>query len=63
LIKESRGNTELDSKSEWTCPYSPDIENKISIKEIICKGCGIIFKTNANSNYCIECKKIFYDEP
>ncbi len=48
----------------WKCPFSLETPNKkISLRQNICKGCGKLFKTNINSDYCLKCKEIFYDEP
>ncbi len=68
LINETNGNKEfeqaLKSKMSWKCSCSLDtVDKKSSLRQIICKGCGTMFKTNKNSNYCLECKEIFYDEP
>lgn len=49
---------ELKGKMGWKCPCSLDIVDKESdLKEIVCKGCGKVFKTNTNSEYCFDCKK------
>jgi hypothetical protein len=54
----------LTNKIGRNCPFSSDIVNKKSLtKQSICENCGKLFKTNNNSNYCLECKEIFYDEP
>ncbi len=50
-------------KMDWKCPLSLNKDKKSPLKQIICKGCGTMFKSNYNSNYCLECKEIFYDEP
>ncbi len=51
-------------KSGLKCPFSPDMmDKKSSLRQIVCKGCGTMFKTNKNSNYCLECETLFYDEP
>lgn len=66
LIKEKNRDKEqpLTSKIGWKCPFSLDIVDKNSpTRQIICENCGSLFKTNENSNYCLECKEIFYDEP
>jgi hypothetical protein len=66
LIKEKNEDNEqaLKSKMGWKCSLSLDMVNKkSSLRQIICENCGTLFKTNKNSNYCLECKEIFYDEP
>jgi len=60
LIKEKN---EKKIKNGWKCPFSLNNDKKSSLKQIMCKGCGAMFKSNNNSNYCLECKEIFYDEP
>jgi hypothetical protein len=48
----------------WGCSCSQDILNKkSSLSQSTCKGCGKLFKTNRDVDYCFECKEIFYDEP
>jgi len=38
-------------KSGLKCPFSPDMmDKKSSLRQIVCKGCGTMFKTNKNSN-------------
>ncbi len=60
MIKEKN---EKKIKNGLKCPFSLKNDKKSSPKQIICKGCGTMFKSNYNSNYCLECKEIFYDEP
>ncbi|ADZ10363.1 hypothetical protein Metbo_2146 [Methanobacterium lacus] len=60
MIKEKN---EKKIKDDWKCPFSLKNDKKSSLKQIICKGCDTMFKSNYNSNYCLECKEIFYDEP
>ena len=60
MIKEKN---EKKIKNSLKCPFSLKNDKKSSLKQIMCKGCGTMFKSNYNSNYCLECKEIFYDEP
>jgi hypothetical protein len=60
LIKEKN---EEKRKMDWKCSCSLNNDKKSSLKQVVCKGCGTMFKSNDNSNYCLECKEIFYDEP
>ncbi len=54
----------LANKIGQNCPFSLDIVDKnSSTRQSICENCGKLFKTNKNSNYCSECKELFYDEP
>jgi hypothetical protein len=64
LIKETNENKEFKSKIGRECSCTLEIMDKeSSLRQIICLGCGTMFKTNKDSNYCLECKEIFYDEP
>jgi hypothetical protein len=49
---------ELKGKMGWKCSCSLDIVDKeSSLREIVCKGCGKVLKTNSNREYCFDCKK------
>lgn len=71
LIKEKNLDKEqkLKGKIDWKCScslYMVDkklVDKKSPLRQIICKGCGTMFNANKNSNYCLECNEIFYDEP
>ena len=48
----------LKGKIGWKCSCSLDIIDKeCSLKEIVCKGCGKVFKTNRAAKYCFRCDK------
>ncbi|NYT18107.1 MAG: hypothetical protein GKB98_00700 [Methanobacteriales archaeon] len=48
----------LKGKMGWKCSCSLDIVDKKSeLKEVTCKGCGKIFKTNRDTEYCFRCGK------
>lgn len=32
-------------------------KKKTSLKGVVCKNCGRIFKTNKDTNYCFKCRK------
>ncbi len=49
---------ELKGKMGWKCSCSLDIVDKeCSLKKISCKGCGKVFKTNRDVEYCFDCEK------
>ncbi|MGZ7048032.1 MAG: hypothetical protein ACXVHU_06250 [Methanobacterium sp.] len=49
---------QLKGKMGWKCSCSLDIVDKESaLKSVICKGCGKVFKTNRNTEYCFKCDK------
>lgn len=64
MIKKIVDKTALKDKMgrKYSCSLEL-IDKKNSPKQIICKGCGTILKSNMSSNYCSKCKEIFYDEP
>ncbi|MBM4241765.1 MAG: hypothetical protein FJ150_08920 [Euryarchaeota archaeon] len=42
----------------WKCSCSLDIVDKeSSLREVICKGCGKVFMTNRDTEYCFKCRK------
>jgi Zn finger protein HypA/HybF involved in hydrogenase expression len=48
----------LKGKMGWKCSCSLDIVDKESMLEsVTCKGCGKVFKTNRNTDYCFRCDK------
>jgi len=48
----------LKGKMGWKCSCSLDIvDKKCSLKEVVCKNCGKVFKTNRNTDYCFDCEK------
>ena len=48
----------LKGKMGWKCSCSLDIVDKeCSLKEIACKDCGKVFKTNRDVEYCFNCEK------
>ncbi|MGC9516688.1 MAG: hypothetical protein ACP5C3_03200 [Methanomicrobiales archaeon] len=48
---------QLKGKMGWKCSCSLDIvEKKSVLKEVKCKECGKIFKTNRDSDYCYSCE-------
>ncbi|MGZ7160102.1 MAG: hypothetical protein ACXVHR_06495 [Methanobacterium sp.] len=49
---------QLKGKMGWKCSCSLDIvDKKSALKSVICKGCGKVFKTNRNTEYCFKCDK------
>lgn len=64
FIKKTVDKDAFKDNENWKCPFSPELwEEKSSLNEIICNGCGTVFKSDENSNYCSKCNEIFYDEP
>jgi len=48
----------LKGKMGWKCSCSLDIVDKESmLKSVTCKGCGKVFKTNRDTEYCFKCDK------
>lgn len=48
---------ELKGKMGWKCSCSLDIvDKKSTLKQIICKNCGKIFKTNSDTDLCMDCR-------
>lgn len=48
---------QLKGKMGWKCACSLDIvDKKSSLKSVTCKGCGKIFKTDRNTDYCFKCE-------
>ncbi|MBP2045126.1 hypothetical protein [Methanobacterium aggregans] len=49
---------ELKGKMGWKCSCSLDIVDKeSSLKQVTCKSCGKVFKTNRNTEYCFKCER------
>ncbi len=49
---------QLKGKMGWKCSCSLDIIDKEStLKQVKCKKCGKIFKTNRKTDYCFDCEK------
>lgn len=49
---------ELKGKMGWKCACSLDIvDKKSSLKQINCKNCGKLFKTNRDTDLCMDCQK------
>jgi Zn finger protein HypA/HybF involved in hydrogenase expression len=49
---------ELKGKMGWKCSCSLDIVDKESaLKQVTCKSCGKVFKTNRNTEYCFKCER------
>lgn len=48
---------ELKGKMGWKCSCSLDIVDKEStLRQISCKKCGKIFKTNKDTDLCFDCR-------
>lgn len=48
---------QLKGKMGWKCSCSLDIvDKKTALKEVNCKRCGKIFKTNRDTDYCFSCE-------
>lgn len=48
----------LKGKMGWKCSCSLEIvDKKSALKELVCKNCGKVFKTNRNTEYCFDCEK------
>jgi len=48
---------QLKGKMGWKCSCSLDIVDKEStLKSVICKKCGKVFKTNRDTNFCFKCE-------
>lgn len=48
---------QLKGKMGWKCSCSLDIIDKeSSLRSVTCKGCGKVFKTNRNTDYCFKCE-------
>ena len=48
---------ELKGKMGWKCSCSLDIVDKEStLRQINCKKCGKIFKTNTDTDLCFDCR-------
>lgn len=48
---------ELKGKMGWKCSCSLDIVDKeSSLRQISCKKCGKIFKTNKDTDLCFDCR-------
>lgn len=48
---------QLKGKMGWKCACSLDIIDKeSSLRSVVCKGCGKVFKTNRDTNYCFKCE-------
>ena len=49
---------QLKGKMGWKCSCSLDIIDKEpTLKNVTCKKCGKIFKTNRKTDYCFDCEK------
>lgn len=48
----------LKGKMGWKCSCSLEIVDKKSkLHKVLCKGCGKVFKTNRDVEYCFDCEK------
>jgi Zn finger protein HypA/HybF involved in hydrogenase expression len=48
---------QLKGKMGWKCSCSLDIIDKEStLRSVVCKSCGKVFKTNRNTDYCFKCE-------
>ncbi len=48
----------LKGKMGWKCSCSLDVvDKKSTLRQVTCKGCGKVFKTDRDSDYCFECEK------
>lgn len=45
------------SGSTCACQTGTLEKKKTSLKEVMCKNCGKIFKTNKDTDYCFNCRK------
>jgi hypothetical protein len=58
LDEDKAFEQKLKGKMGWKCSCSLDIvDKKSSFKEIVCKGCGKVFKTDRGVEYCFSCAK------
>lgn len=58
LDEDKAFEQKLKGKMGWKCSCSLDIVDKdTSLREIRCKNCGKIFKTNRDVDYCFDCEK------
>lgn len=58
LDEDKAFEQKLKGKMGWKCSCSLDIVDKdTSLREIRCKNCGKIFKTNRDADYCFDCEK------
>jgi hypothetical protein len=49
---------QLKGKFGWKCSCSLDIVDKeSSLRQVRCKMCGKVFKTNRDAEYCFDCEK------
>jgi len=47
---------QLKGKMGWKCACSLDVvDKKTELKQVTCKGCGKVFKTNRETEYCFDC--------
>lgn len=61
MVKEEKG---FDAKVKGmysgggcACQLGVIEKKESALKEVVCKGCGKIFKTNRGTEYCWECEK------
>jgi len=48
---------QLKGKMGWKCACSLDIiDKKSSLRSVVCKKCGKVFKTNRDTDYCFKCE-------
>jgi hypothetical protein len=58
IDKDKAFEQALKGKMGWKCSCSLDIvDKKSSLKQVICKGCGKLFKTNKDTEYCFRCER------
>ncbi|MCE7698095.1 MAG: hypothetical protein K8E24_004400 [Methanobacterium paludis] len=62
MVKETHEDKifeqELKGKMGWKCSCSLDIIDKeSSLKQVTCRNCGKVFKTNRTTEYCFKCER------
>jgi len=62
MVKDEDKAFEAEIKAKYsggTCPCQVGVleKKKSSLKEVVCKKCGAVFKTNRDTDYCWRCEK------
>jgi DNA-directed RNA polymerase subunit RPC12/RpoP len=58
IYEDKAFEQELKGKMGWKCSCSLEIiDKKSSLRDVRCKNCGKVFKTNRDTQFCFNCER------